>query len=160
MCEIVPGKSVVTIASLEAQLSNIGIQQSDIVMIDASLRKVGPVENRGDGLIHALINTVEPSGTLMAYADFEPSPSIPFFDPLRSPARPDYGVFAELIRNWPSAARSRNPGASMLAVGALAESICAEHPLNYGYGPGSPLAKLVEDEVRKLFSILRDRGWA
>jgi aminoglycoside 3-N-acetyltransferase len=150
MREIVPGKSVVTIASLEAQLSQIGIQQSDNVMIHASLRKLGPVENRGNGLIQALINTVSPSGTLLAYADFEPTNEIPFFDPTRSPARPDYGVFTELLRNWPNAARSKNPGASMVAVGALAESICTAHPLNYGYGPGSPLAKLVENDGKVL----------
>jgi aminoglycoside 3-N-acetyltransferase len=38
----------------------------------------------------------------------------------------------------------------MVAVGALAESICAEHPLDYGYGPGSPLAKLVENDGKVL----------
>lgn len=150
MREVIQQRSVTTIALLEAQLRTLDIQNSDIVMIHASLRKVGPVENRGDGLIQALINTVRPSGTLMAYADFEPTPEVPFFDLLRSPARPDYGVFAELLRNWPNAARSKNPGASMVAVGALAESICAAHPLDYGYGPESPLAKLVENDGKVL----------
>ena len=150
MREIVPRKSVATIASLEVQLRTLGIQNSDTVMIHASLRKVGAVENRGNGLIQALINAVGPTGTLLAYADFEPTHEIPFFDPTRSPARPDYGVFAELLRNWPNAARSKNPGASMVAVGALAESVCAAHPLNYGYGSGSPLAKLVENDGKVL----------
>ena len=32
----------------------------------------------------------------------------------------------------------------MVAIGARAEWICSDHPLNYGYGSGSPLSKLVE----------------
>ena len=29
-------------------------------------------------------------------------------------------------------------------MGARAQWLCAEHPLHYGYGPGSPFAKLIE----------------
>ena len=32
----------------------------------------------------------------------------------------------------------------MAAVGAQAEWLTRDHPSDYGYGPGSPLAKLVE----------------
>ena len=54
------------------------------------------------------------------------------------------GVLAETLRTWPGALRSRNPGASMVAIGARARWLTADHPYDYGYGPGSPLAKLVE----------------
>ncbi|WP_219417977.1 AAC(3) family N-acetyltransferase [Pseudonocardia nigra] len=40
--------------------------------------------------------------------------------------------------------RSANPGASFAALGARAEWFSAGRPLDYGYGPGSPLAKLVD----------------
>ena len=40
--------------------------------------------------------------------------------------------------------RSGNPGASCAAVGAKAAWLTADHPLDYGYGEGSPFAKLVE----------------
>jgi aminoglycoside 3-N-acetyltransferase len=59
-------------------------------------------------------------------------------------------VLAEVIRRWPGAVRSANPGASMAALGARASWLCAEHPLHYGYGPGSPLAKLVEADGQVL----------
>jgi len=37
----------------------------------------------------------------------------------------------------------RNPGASVAALGAQADWITVDHPLDYGYGEGSPFAKLV-----------------
>jgi len=46
--------------------------------------------------------------------------------------------------------RSGNPDASVCAVGARAQWLCQDHPLQYGYGPGSPFAKLVEASGRVL----------
>ena len=80
----------------------------------------------------------------MAYVDYEKTDDVPYFDPSRSPAASDYGVFAEIVRTWPGAIRSENPGASTVAIGARAAWLCADHPMNYGYGKGSPLDKLVE----------------
>ncbi|MEM7347601.1 MAG: AAC(3) family N-acetyltransferase [Chloroflexota bacterium] len=57
---------------------------------------------------------------------------------------------AEIIRTWPGAIRSLNPGASMVAIGAEAEWMCRDHPMNYGYGSGSPLAKLIESDGKIL----------
>ncbi|MEZ5428063.1 MAG: aminoglycoside 3-N-acetyltransferase [Pyrinomonadaceae bacterium] len=125
-------------------LKNIGIRVGDIIMVHASLRAVGEVEGRGEGLVRSLLSVLGESGTLLAYVDFEPTDEVPYFDPERSPARPGYGTLAEIIRRWPGAVRSLNPGASMVAVGARAEWICRDHPLNYGYGAGTPLAKLAE----------------
>lgn len=74
----------------------------------------------------------------------------PAFDPRKARADRSYGILPEFLRTWPGAARSGNPGASVAAVGARADWICADHPLDYGYGPGSPFAKLVEAEGRVL----------
>lgn len=68
---------------------------------------------------------------------------MPPFDPARSRAARSYGAFPEFLRTWPEAHRSANPGASVAAIGTHAAWLTAEHPLDYGYGPGSPLAKLV-----------------
>lgn len=113
-------------------------------MVHASLRAVGPVEGKAEGLVSTLLSVLGNQGTLMAYVDFESTNAIPYFDPQHSPARSDHGVLAEIIRNWHGAIRSLNPGASMVAIGARAAWLCDDHPMNYGYGPGSPLAKLVE----------------
>lgn len=100
--------------------------------------------------MRALQEVVGESGTIMAYVDYEPTPDVPYFDPRKSPARPSYGVFAEVVRTWPGAVRSLNPGASMAAVGARAAWLCRDHPLNYGYGKGSPLEKLIDAEGKVL----------
>ncbi len=80
--------------------------------------------------------------------EWESDPSIrphqPPFDPLNSRATRDNGFFPEMLRTTPGAFRSGNPGASMAAIGARAEWFTADHALDYGYGPNSPLGKLVE----------------
>lgn len=38
----------------------------------------------------------------------------------------------------------------MAALGARADRFTADHPLDYGYGPGSPLARLVEADGKVL----------
>ena len=105
-------------------------------------------------VLAALRDSVGPQGTVLGYADWqgehewERDPSIrphqPPFDPLSSRATRDNGFFPEMLRTTPGAFRSGNPGASMAAIGARAEWFTADHALDYGYGPNSPLGKLVE----------------
>ena len=133
-----------SIAQLRQDLRNIGVAPGDTLMVHASLRAIGPTENRAEGLVQSLLAVLESQGTLLVYVDFQPTPEILYFDPLHSPASQDFGAFAEIVRTWPNAVRSLNPGASIAAIGARAEWICRDHPIHYGYGPGSPLAKLVE----------------
>lgn len=113
-------------------------------------------------LISALLNTVGPEGTVAAYTDWQDgvqhktrSDSIdkpdavifrelPPFEPSTSRARREYGIFPEFLRTYRGSVRSGNPDASVCAVGRKALWLCEDHPLQYGYGPGSPLAKLVE----------------
>ncbi len=104
-------------------------------MVHASMRKVACDVNE---LARAL---VESAGTVMAYVDWEMSDA---FDPKTSRATRDNGVLAETIRAWPGAIRSAHPDAGMSAIGDRAAWLTAEHPFQYGYGEGSPLAKLVE----------------
>ena len=70
-------------------------------------------------------------------------PFIPPFDPAGSRANPDHGWFAEALRTTPGARRSATPGASVAALGAGADAFTADHPMDYGYGAGSPFARLV-----------------
>jgi len=129
-------------------------------MVHAAMSRVGRLLNGPDALIGALLDTVGLSGTILAYTDWDGAydelldkdgrvppewrAHIPPFVPASSRAIRDNGVLAEFIRTTPGARRSGNPGASVAAIGAQAEWLTAEHPLDYGYGEGSPLAKLVE----------------
>lgn len=137
-------------------------------MVHSSMRAVGPILGGPNQMIEALLDVVGSAGTVMMYVDWEdgaqsytrtdretpPSPKLmeawPPFDPMKARADRSYGVLPEFLRTWPGARRSGNPGASVAAVGARADWICADHPLDYGYGPGSPLAKLVEAGGRVL----------
>ena len=131
--------SAVTV--LREGLRALGVREGSIAMAHVSMREIG---GRAEALLDALLAVLGERGTLLVYVDYQSTAAVPHFDPERSPASVDYGVFAEIARQHPLAVRSRNPGASMVAIGARAEWLCADHPLRYGYGPGSPLGKLVD----------------
>jgi aminoglycoside 3-N-acetyltransferase len=149
-----------TRASLRSDLERLGIRPGDMVMVHAAMRRVGPLLNGPDALIGALLDAIGPTGTLMAYVDWDARydelldeegrvplewrDHIPPFDAASSRAIRDNGALAEFIRTTPGARRSGNPGASVAALGARAEWLIADHPLDYGYGEGSPFAKLIE----------------
>lgn len=122
-------------------------------MVHAGLRSIGPVVGRVNTVVGALLDAVGPAGTLVAYADWESgvddwddprvADAIPVFDKRTARASRDHGIFAETLRTWPGTVRSDHPDAGIVALGARAEEVCAAHPLQYGYGEGSPFAKLV-----------------
>jgi aminoglycoside 3-N-acetyltransferase len=145
---------------LAADLRALGLAPGDLVMVHAGLRSVGPVLGGGDAVIGALLDAVGPAGTVAAYADWEANyddlldehgrvpmwwrAHVPPFDRTWSRAIRDNGIFPELLRTTRGAAASANPGARIVAVGARADWLTAGHPIDYGYGPGSPFAKLAE----------------
>ena len=153
---------LVTHSQLVRDLSHLGMAAGDVVMVHSSMRAVGKVLGGPDVVIQALLYVVGPAGTAMVYVDWEDAvqdltrddvaeklderllEELPPFDPKTSRARRAYGILPEFLRTWPGAFRSGNPDGSVAAVGAKAEWLCSDHPLQYGYGQGSPLAKLVE----------------
>lgn len=155
-----PLASFMTRASLAADLAKLGLAPGDAVMVHAAVSKVGRLLDGPDTIIAALSEAVGPEGTVLAYADWEARyedlvdehgrlppewrDHIAPFDPQRSRAIRDNGVLPEFLRTTPGALRSGNPGASVVALGAEAAWFTADHPLDYGYGEGSPLAKLVK----------------
>jgi len=156
------GAAFRTRAGLRADLERLGLGPGDTVMAHAALSRVGRMLNGPDALIDALLDATAPGGTVLAYTDWDARydelldpdgrvheawrPHVPPFDPAASRAARDNGALPEFLRTWPGARRSGSPGASVAAVGARADWITADHPLDYGYGEGSPLAKLVAVE--------------
>jgi len=153
------GTSFHTRADLRADLERLGLMAGDIVMAHGALSRVGRMLNGPDALIGALLDATSPGGTALAYTDWDARydelldpdgrvpavwrPHVPAFDAATSRAARDNGVLPEFLRTWPGARRSASPGASVAALGARADWITADHPLDYGYGKCSPLAKLV-----------------
>ena len=155
-----------TRAGLAADLAALGLRPGDIVMVHAACRRIGPVLGGPDMVIAALRDAVGPVGTVMAYLDWDApwedlatpdgqipeavKAHVPPFDPASTRAARGNGVLAEFLRTTPGALRSANPGASVAAIGARAAWLTADHPLDFGYGPGTPLAKLVQAQGRVL----------
>lgn len=155
-----------TVDELTGDLLAIGVGAGDLVMVHASLRRIGPVEGGADGVLDALHAAVAPEGTLMMnvgvrddwgwvndrpesgrfalLADAEP------FDPWTTPAEPDNGVLAEVFRVRPGTIVSNNPEGRLGARGPLAEALMADAPWDDYYGEGSPLERFVERDGKVL----------
>ncbi len=156
-----------TMNILTEQLQDLGLTHGDTIMLHASMRAIGK-ETRAEDIIQAVLDIIGSTGTLMMYIGCEPEfeaigrgkltpeqelellQNCPAFDPSSSRARKDYGIVAEIFRQWPGVVVSGNPGARIAALGSKAEWIVADHPLNYGYGVGSPLARLCEAQGKVL----------
>jgi aminoglycoside 3-N-acetyltransferase len=152
--------------TVTTDLEALGLQRGDTVMVHAGMRSVGRLLGGPDALLEALLDVVGPTGTLVAYTDWEashlaladehgrvPEPwreHVAPFHPATSRAAREYGVLPEFLRTRPSAVRSANPGASVAALGAHAHDVVADHPLDYGYGEGSPFSTLVALQGRVL----------
>jgi aminoglycoside 3-N-acetyltransferase len=153
-------RPLVTRSRLVEDLRRLGLRPGEVVMLHASVSAIGWVVGGPDMVIQALLDVLGPEGTLMMYVGWEDDPykltewpeewqkayleECPPFDPQRSRAHRKWSILTEYLRTWPGACRSDHPEASVAAVGAKAQWITADHPLNYPYGPGSPFAKLCE----------------
>ena len=129
-------------------------------MLHASVKAVGWVVGGPDVILHSLREVLGPDGTLMMYVGWEDGTDemhswpeakreayleeCPPFDPATSRAVMGWSVLTEYLRTTPGACRSANPEASMAAIGAKADWLTTDHPLDYGFGRGSPLEKLCE----------------
>ncbi|MBN9309846.1 aminoglycoside 3-N-acetyltransferase [Devosia sp.] len=149
-----------TRSSLASDLAAIGLAAGDAVLVHAALRRVGPIVGGPDVIVDALVDVLGPDGTILGYCDWQLADEvrddpamrehIPAFDPRRSRATRENGFWPELLRTTPGARRSANPGASMAALGGRADWFTADHAMDYGYGPQSPLGKLVEADGKVL----------
>jgi aminoglycoside 3-N-acetyltransferase len=152
--------AVVTKSRLVQDLSALGIGPDQVVMMHASVRAVGWVVGGPDVIIHALREVLGPEGTLMMMIGWEDNPyaldswpearradylaECPPFDAATSRANRNWSILTEYLRTTPDAHRSDNPEKSMAAIGARAAWLKADHPLDYGFGPGFPLEKLCQ----------------
>ena len=153
------GPASATSGQLTDELRRLGVLPGDLVMVHASLRALGPVRGGPTEVLRALLGAVGPHGTLMAFVSWEHSPydatlngrrlsederrAWPAFDPATAPAYSGFGALNAFICAHPAMHRSAHPDASIAAIGPLAQALTREHPLVEGYGPGSPLERLV-----------------
>ena len=148
---------------LRADLAALGVRAGDLLMLHASLRKIGlgradVGEGGAEMLLDALEAAVGPEGTLMMVLGtdypmdwvYEHPPEAraallagsPPFDHRNAPVLPEVGWLAEAFRRRPGTLVSDNPSGRFGARGAPAEALLADQPWHDYYGPGSPLDKL------------------
>jgi len=151
---------IITRSRLIDDLQRLGVLPGQVVELHASVKALGWVVGGPDIVLQALLDTLTSEGTLMMLAGWEDNPyhfpdwskekqkayleECPPFDPATSRANRKWSILNEYLRTRPSAQRSAHPEGSFVAIGSLSQWITENHPIQYGYGPGSPLAKLCE----------------
>jgi aminoglycoside 3-N-acetyltransferase len=151
---------VVTRSRLMHDLAALGVAAGQVVMLHASVKAVGWIVGGPDVILQALREVLAPGGTLMMYVGWADGTQemtqwpqakrqayeaeCPAFDPQTSRAVKEWSVLTEYLRTTPGALRSAHPEASVAALGDQAEWLVKDHPLQYGYGAGSPFEKLVQ----------------
>jgi aminoglycoside 3-N-acetyltransferase len=150
---------VLRVDDLVTHLRSLGVRPGDLLMVHASLRRIGPVDGGAAGVVEALDRAVGPEGTLLMVlgsvndrdwvnghpeheraallAGAEP------FDHLRTPVLPEVGVLAEVFRTTPGTVVDDNPEGRFAARGALAHALLDGLAWDDYFGPGSALDRFV-----------------
>ena len=147
--------SGLTPQALLRDLRNLGVAGAALLMVHASMRRVGPVTGGAAAVVDALEAAVGPQGTLVMnlgaadpwdWVNSRPEPEratllaeAPAFDALSTPADPDVGVLAEVFRRRPGAQVNDHPDGRFAAAGPAATHLLEPTPWNDYYGPGSLL---------------------
>jgi len=150
---------------LLADLHRLGVREGDTLLVQASVRSVGPISGGSATLVAVLRQALGRSGTLVGYtATPENSDTsrlylqatagmdaaardryragMPAFDRWTTPCSPTMGRLSEEIRRSAGALRSGHPQTSFAALGAGAEAVVERHPLECHLGEESPLGQL------------------
>ena len=155
-----------SVEDITADLRRMGVADGDLLMVHASLRAIGPVDGGADGVLDALEAAVGVDGTLLmnlsARDDWgwvndlpesergELLDDAPPFDFLVTPADPEVGVLAEVLRTRPRTKVSDHPEGRFGASGRLADLLVDDVPWDDYYGPRSPLERFVQGGGRVL----------
>lgn len=172
--EALPG----TVASLSADLTQLGVRPGMTLLVHSSLSSLGWVCGGPVAVVKALQAALGESGTLVMpthTADLsEPSywqnpavpeawwpiirETMPAFEPDLTPTR-GMGCIPEYFRRHPGVLRSNHPQSSFAAWGARAAAVTGEHALAFSLGEGSPLARLYEMDAHiLLLGVGHDRN--
>lgn len=99
-------------------VSRTGITAGDVLMVHASMRRVGPVERDAVGMVDALREAVGVRGSLLMVLSADESEPP---DALRSPVDgEDMGVLAEVFHTYPGVALNDHPANRYAAIGPAA----------------------------------------
>jgi aminoglycoside 3-N-acetyltransferase len=147
---------IVTRQSLAKDLRALGVRPNDILLVHTSLSALGHVIGGSRTVVEALLDVADTimmpaySGDLSDPAEWKHPPvddvdaardAIPAYDPRLTPTR-GMGAIAEYFRTYPGVRRSPHPQSSFCALGPFAAALVDTHPLDFRFGPKSPLGAL------------------
>lgn len=160
-------------AELTAHVRDLGVREGETLLVQSSVKAIGPVDGGSAAIVAALRAALGPAGTLVAYTatpeNSDTSPldraataglppaelrgyraTMPAFDRASTPASRTMGRLAEEIRTTEHAVRSDHPQTSFAAVGPAAGRLMAGHDLRSHLGERSPTHRLYQEGARVL----------
>lgn len=162
-------KKMVTKSSLIEKLKEAGVRSGEALFVHSSLSKLGWVCGGAQTVIEAIQDVVGPSGLIMMAtqtgdnsdpAEWEAPPvPVEWWQTIRAEMPPyeadktatrGMGRVPELFRSYPHVYRSSHPMWSVAAWGDGAEAIVSGHTIDVGFGPGSPIERMIERNARIL----------
>jgi aminoglycoside 3-N-acetyltransferase len=155
--------------TLKQQLHQLGIKAGDALIVHSSLKSMGWIAGGAQAVVEALLETITGEGTLVmpsqsadnsdpVYWMNPPIPEnwhqpfrdyAPAYDPHLSELR-GMGKIAECFHRHPETIRSPHPAHSFIACGKQAAYWMSEQPIDDSFGKASPLAKMMESDVKVL----------
>ncbi|MBC8366239.1 AAC(3) family N-acetyltransferase [bacterium] len=136
---------------LISELRDLGVKTGSTVFVHSSLSKLGFVEGGAETVVAALLESVGPSGTIAMPAypisdySIDALKKEPIFDPTKDPSR--MGKITEIFRLQKGVLRSSHYTHSCCALGPAADFLTRDHESSITpVGPGSPYARLIEEE--------------
>ena len=164
--EVMQDTRPVTRSDLARDLRGLGVRPGGVLMVHTRMSAIGWVVGGAQTVVTALLDVLGPAGTLMAYVGWNDNTGgmirwprewqeayraeCPPFDPQVSETDRQMGRVPERIRTWPGAKVSGSHFRRVAAIGAAAGWLTEDQPWHHGFGPGSPLAKLVEADGQVL----------
>jgi len=162
-----------TIATLEAELRELGLAEGMVVLVHSSLSALGWTSGGAVAVVQALMNVLTEAGTIVmpshsgelsepSHWENPPVPedwwqiirdTMPAYDANLTATR-GMGKIVDCFRSHPDVVRSNHPQVSFCAWGKYADEITKNHQLAYGLGEHSPLQKIYDlDGYVLLFGV-------
>ncbi len=154
---------MVTKSDLIRDLKQLGVKPGMKVFVHSAMKQIGWVPGGAQAVIEAVQEVVTETGLIMMATqstdNSDPKnwsrPAVPeewwetvrqempAYDKRKTPTR-SVGKVPELFRTFPGVERSDHPMWSVAAWGKDAAEFVADHTLENGFGPGSPIERFIE----------------